>query len=109
MSPTDVRGQVLALLSRIAPEADLARLPADASLRDELDIDSIDQLNFAIALGREFDIEIPQNDLPRLGTVEGCVHYIERVIADRAAWGASPAAETEPHAEGAGRVPRPRG
>lgn len=86
MSAVDVRGQVLALLSRIAPEADLTRLPPDASLRDELDIDSIDQLNFAIALGREFDVDIPQTDLPRLGTVDGCVHYIEQVVADRAAW-----------------------
>jgi len=38
-------------LGAIAPEADLAELPADADLEDELDLDSMDFLNFLIALG----------------------------------------------------------
>jgi acyl carrier protein len=83
MSPTSTRQEILVLLARIAPEADLAALPGDVSLRDELDIDSIDLLNFAIAVSQRFSIDIPQADMPHLATLDGCVAYVDGVLANR--------------------------
>ena len=61
MNEPDVRALSAELLGAIAPEADLATVGDDEDLRDALDLDSMDFLNFVIALaarvkraGKEF-------------------------------------------------------
>lgn len=73
---TDIRETIIRLLGAIAPEADMASLRSDLNLRDQLDIDSMDFLNFVIALHKAFEIEIPETDYPRLSTLDGCVAYV---------------------------------
>lgn len=80
MNTDEIRQTVLTLLCRIAPEADPAQLRPDQSLRDQLDVDSMDLLNYMVSLHKEFGIEIPERDYPRLGTVDGCVAYIEATL-----------------------------
>jgi acyl carrier protein len=46
------------------------------SFRDQLDIDSMDFLNFVIALHKELRIEIPEVDYPKLATLKGCVEHL---------------------------------
>jgi pyruvate dehydrogenase E2 component (dihydrolipoamide acetyltransferase) len=46
MTPEEIRQAVLQALTDIAPEADHAAIRTDLSLRDQLDIDSMDSLNF---------------------------------------------------------------
>ena len=75
---TDIRGTITRLLGELAPEADLASLRPDLNLRDQLDIDSMDFLNFVIALHKAFEIEIPETDYPRLSTLDGCVAYVTK-------------------------------
>lgn len=78
MTADEIRLTVLRLLGNIAPEADPARLRPNVNLRDQLDIDSMDFLNFAISLHKEFRIEIPERDYPQLATIDGCVDYVQR-------------------------------
>jgi len=76
MNREEIRAVVLRVLSRIAPEADLSQLQPAARLRDQLDIDSMDLLNFVIGLHKELQVEIPEADYPKLATLEGCVSYL---------------------------------
>jgi acyl carrier protein len=76
MSQTEIREAVLRVLGEIAPEADLAQLKPQARLRDQLDIDSMDFLNFVIGLHKELQLEIPERDYGRLATLAGCVDYL---------------------------------
>jgi len=76
----DLKQTVLRLLGEIAPEADLAALNPDVSFRDQLDIDSIDFLNFVVALHKRFQIDVPESDYPELVTIEGCVRYLQRKL-----------------------------
>ena len=76
MTNDEIRSTVLRLLGDIAPEADLARLKPDVSIRDQLDIDSMDFLNFIIALHRRLDVDIPESDYPKLRTIDGAVAYL---------------------------------
>ena len=76
MTNEQIRETVLRVLSRIAPEADLTRIKPTARLRDQLDIDSMDFLNFVIGMHKEFDIEIPEAEYPKLATLDGCVDYL---------------------------------
>ena len=75
-SDAEIRSAVLRVLGEIAPEADLARIEPDVSFRDQLDIDSMDFLNFVIALHEELGVEIPEADYPKLATLDGCVAYL---------------------------------
>jgi acyl carrier protein len=73
-SPLDNnRNVILRLLGEIAPEADLPSLQPDVSFRDQLDLDSMDFLNFVVAVHKEFKIEIPESDYPKYMTLNGCL------------------------------------
>jgi len=68
MNQTEAKSLVLDILSGIAPEADLAGLRGEAQLRDELDLDSMDFLNFIAALHERTRIDIPEAAYPKLST-----------------------------------------
>lgn len=82
-TPPEIRQTVLNLLGEIAPEADLTTLKPDLSFRDQLDIDSMDFLNFIVALHNEFHVDLPESDYPQLGSIDGCVSYLERKLSHR--------------------------
>ncbi len=78
MTDLTIRTSVLESLRRVAPEADLDDLPGDVELRDELDLDSMDFLNFVVAIGERTGIEIPERDYPEVMTLDACIAYLER-------------------------------
>jgi len=69
LMPDEIRQTVLRLLGEIAPETDLDDLEARCQLPDELDIDSMDFLNFVIMIHKTFGVEIPEADYPKYGTL----------------------------------------
>jgi acyl carrier protein len=71
-----VKTTVLRLLGEIAPEADFSRLKPDVSFRDQLDLDSMDFLNFIVALHKELKVEIPEADYPKYSTLNGCLDQL---------------------------------
>ncbi len=76
-----LRLKILALLGEIAPEADPQTLKPHVNLRDQLDLDSMDFLNFVIALHKEFQVDIPESDYPKLDTLNGCIAYLAKARA----------------------------
>jgi acyl carrier protein len=76
MTPDDLRAAVLRALGGVAPEADLENLKPDVSFREQLDIDSMDFLNFVIALHKELQVEIPESDYPKLANLHAAVEYL---------------------------------
>lgn len=85
MTPDDIKDIVFASLKRIAPEIATADLRPDVNLRDELDLDSMDFLNFVMALHERLGIDIPESDYPKLYTLGGAVAYLSAAVATRAA------------------------
>jgi len=76
MNDSEIRAVLLAELGNIAPEMDLGKLDPSADLREALDIDSMDFLNFVIAVHRRLGVEIPELDYPRLVTLDGATAYL---------------------------------
>jgi acyl carrier protein len=72
----EIRAVVLRVLGEIAPEADLARLKPDVSFRDQLDLDSMDVLNFVIGLHHAFQVDIPESDYPKFASLESCIEQL---------------------------------
>jgi acyl carrier protein len=81
MNAAEVRTGVLAELKRIAPELEEADLAPAKPLREQVDLDSMDWLNFIVALHERFRVEIPESDYTRLGTLEETVAYLQRRLA----------------------------
>lgn len=71
-----LRATVHRLLGDIAPEVDTSTLDPASSLRDQIDLDSMDFLNFVIALGDELQVEVPESDYSQMATLDGCVTYL---------------------------------
>ena len=76
MTKDEIKEAVLRVLGQIAPEADLSQVKPKLRIRDQLDIDSMDLLNFVIGLHKEFKVEIPEADYAKLATLDGCIEYL---------------------------------
>lgn len=76
MNQSEAKALIIDVLSGIAPEADFATLPGKAQMRDELDLDSMDFLNFIAGLHKRTKIDIPEGDYPKLFTFDGGVAYL---------------------------------
>jgi acyl carrier protein len=63
----------------------MRNLDPRTDLRETLDIDSMDFLNFVIAINRRLGIEIPELDYPQLATLDGAVAYLGTKLASNEA------------------------
>jgi len=81
MTEAAIKDVVLKLLRRFAPEANLEKLSPDANLREALDIDSFDFLNFLIAIHENLKIEIPESDYDQVATLAGISQYLAKRLA----------------------------
>jgi acyl carrier protein len=80
MNQAEAKALIIDVLSGIAPEADFNALPGKAQMRDELDLDSMDFLNFITGLHERTKIDIPEADYPKLSTLDGGADYLCRRV-----------------------------
>jgi acyl carrier protein len=76
MTDGEIRQAVREALGNVAPEVDFNTIDPAKDLRDQIDIDSVDFLNFVIGLHKALNIEIPDADVAKLTTLNGCVSYL---------------------------------
>jgi acyl carrier protein len=71
-----LRALVIEVLSGIAPESDPGTVDPTTDLRDELDLDSMDELNLITRVSERMAIDIPERDYPHMRTLDGAVEYL---------------------------------
>jgi acyl carrier protein len=76
MTNEEVKQVVLDIIVDIAPDEDVTGINAAESLRDQLDLDSMDFLDIVMELRKRHKVEVPQEDYPRLATLDSCVEYL---------------------------------
>jgi acyl carrier protein len=76
MSENELREAVLTSLGEVAPEIDPATLDPAAPVADQVEIDSMDFLDFVVALAERTGIEVPERDYGDLASVDDCVRYL---------------------------------
>ena len=81
MNEQQVRERVLEILSGLAPEVDVHALNPDVRIRDQIDVDSMDFLNFLIAVDAEIGVDIPEADYSRLTTLKSIYEYLAERLA----------------------------
>jgi len=77
MNESELKEIIIAELAKIALGSDPAALDLDDNLREGLDIDSFDALNFFIALSERLHIDISEKDMGKLNTMGEILHYLQ--------------------------------
>ena len=76
MTQDELRKVVLATLLSIAPEVEADELLADKPLRNQVDLDSMDWLNFLLGLHEKLAVDIPEADYAKLVTLNDVLAYL---------------------------------
>ncbi len=71
-----LRATIVAVLRSIAPEVEDDELIGDQPLRQQVDLDAMDWLNFLLGLHAALAVEIPEADYRRLVTLDDRVAYL---------------------------------
>jgi len=77
MEESELRAVVVATLKTIAPEVEEGDLRPDRPLRNQVDLDSMDWLNFLIGLHEKLKVDIPEADYARLVTLGDVLDYLK--------------------------------
>lgn len=76
MTKDEIRQVVVHVLRDVAPEVRPDALDPTASLRDTLDLDSVDFMNFVVGLHAALGVDVPEADYDQLATLDACVAYL---------------------------------
>jgi len=80
MNETEIRTIALTTLKSIAPEVEADELRGDRPLRSQVDLDSMDWLNFLLGLHEKLKVDIPEADYARLITLDDVVAYLQKKL-----------------------------
>jgi acyl carrier protein len=76
MTGDEIKKLVFQLLKQIAPDAEPSTLQPEENIRETLDIDSFDFLQFLVSLNEKLGIEIPEQDYGKITTLKSLFNYI---------------------------------
>ncbi len=82
MNPEELKTRLLNLLVRVAPEVEPDDIDPDLNFRDQVDIDSMDFLNFITAIHKQLGVNVPEVDYPQLSSLNGCLRYLQPRLGD---------------------------
>jgi len=82
MTREDVRRAVVSILEDIAPDEDLSSIKDDVTLREQMDLDSMDFLDIVMELRKRFNIEVPESDYQELVSMDSCIQYLQPLLKD---------------------------
>ncbi len=84
MDTDDIRAKVLDSLTTVAPEIEPDGVDHHAALRQQVDLDSMDWLNFLRGVHQRCGVDIPETDYDKLRTLSDIVDYIaQRAFAEK--------------------------
>ena len=76
MTPQQAREQIGLALKRVAPGSDIDAIDPDADLRDALEIDSLDFLQFVEVLSEASGHRIDEDDYPEFATLNSSIRFV---------------------------------
>lgn len=81
MTEDEIEAVVLAALTGVAPDLEGEPVDPEVPFRDQFDFDSMDLLNFAIALHERLGVDIPEIDYPKVASLDGSIAYLAAKLA----------------------------
>jgi acyl carrier protein len=77
MNEEEIKEIIFQLLKKIAPDTEPSALQPGENIRETLNIDSFDSLQFIVALNKKTGIEIPEEDYGKIATLQALTAYIK--------------------------------
>jgi acyl carrier protein len=71
-----VRSKLYDALGKVAPESRGESIDGAVNLQDQLDLDSVDLLNYIIQVQQDFKIEIPNQDYQKFQRMDETIAYL---------------------------------
>ena len=81
MTDDELRVLILRELGNIAPETDLDQIDPSSSLREQVDLDSMDMLNLLIAIHEATGVDIPEADYSKMTSIDDAVAYLRTRVS----------------------------
>ena len=82
MTRDEVRQAIVDILGDIAPDEDMSSLKHDVTLREQMDLDSMDFLDIVMELRKRFNVEVPESDYQELVSMTSCIQYLQPLLKD---------------------------
>ncbi len=85
MTGEQIREAMIDIIQGLLEDDDtnLSRLQDDVSIRDQVDLDSMDFLDIILELRKRHGITVPEEDYMKLSTMKGCIKYLEPLLKDK--------------------------
>lgn len=77
MTDQEIKNHIYQSLKEIAPDTEPSELKPGDNIRESLNIDSFDFLQFITALDEKLQLNIPEEDYGKIAKLEGLVEYIK--------------------------------
>ena len=77
MDRPSLKTTALDILRSIAPEVEPGDIEPSKPLRNQVDLDSMDWLNFLIGLHQRLGVNIPEADYAQLVTLDNVLDYLQ--------------------------------
>ena len=81
MTREEISQAVVDIIADVVPDEDCSGLDPEQNLREQLDLDSMDFLDIVMELRKQYKVEVPEEDYPKLATLNSCVDYLEPKMA----------------------------
>ena len=81
MTREEISQAVVDIIADVVPDEDCSGLDPEQNLREQLDLDSMDFLDIVMELRKQYKVEVPGEDYPKLATLNSCVDYLEPKMA----------------------------
>lgn len=82
MTEEEIKTTIFQLLQRIAPETDPSRLMPEENIREALNIDSFDALQFIVAISEELKVDIPEEDYGKTSNLKSLLAYLSKKLKE---------------------------
>ena len=76
MTNEDIIQAVKDIISTIAPDEEVESLKTDVSLREQIELDSMDFLDIVMELRKRYGVNVPEEDYKALTSLDSCVDYL---------------------------------
>lgn len=82
MTKEEIRKAIYNIISEIVPDEDLNSMDDNLVIRDQIELDSMDFLDIVLELRKRYKADVPEEDYPKLATINSCVEYLEPKLKD---------------------------
>lgn len=79
MEESDIRNKIKEAIANVS-DIELEDIPADASFKDDLGLDSLVLLEISVDIELQFGLEVSEEDLAQLHTLQDAVELVQRAL-----------------------------